>query len=105
LRPILPLGSGRLGELAYFLLRAFVMPLAIYYRFLLITPLSLVCPPLRKWALERCSSFVLNLRYRHEVTRGAPIFWWAALEFGCFLRAAALIVWVWPVGRRWSELR
>jgi fatty acid desaturase len=90
----LPLGSGPLAELAYFWMQAFVMPAAIYFRFLLITPLSLVCPPLRKWALERCSSFVLNLRYRHEIPRGAPLFWWAALELGCFLRAAALIVWV-----------
>jgi fatty acid desaturase len=90
----LPLGSGPLRELGYFWMQAFVMPVVIYFRYLIITPLSLMCPPLRKWALERCSSFVLNLKYRHEIPRGAPLFWWAMLEFGCFLRAAALLVWV-----------
>jgi fatty acid desaturase len=90
----LPLGSGPLREIGYFWMQAFVMPIVIYFRFLIITPLSLVCPPLRKWALERCSSFVLNLRYRHEIPRGSPLFWWAVLEFGCFLRAAALIGWI-----------
>jgi fatty acid desaturase len=97
----LPLGSGPLREIVYFWLQVFALPIAIYFRFLIITPLSFMCPPLRKWALERFSSFVINLKYRHEIPRGAPLFWWAVIEFCCFLRAAALLLFV---AMRWAPL-
>jgi fatty acid desaturase len=90
----LPLGSGPLREIAYFWLQVFVLPVVVFLRFLIITPLSFFYPPLRKWALERYSFFVINLKYRHEIPRGSPLFWWAVLEFFCFLRAAGLIVFV-----------
>jgi fatty acid desaturase len=90
----LPLGSGPLAELAYFWMQVFILPVAIFLRFLVITPLSRVYPRLRQWALERFSFFVINLHYRHHIPRGAPLFWWGLLEFCCFLRAAALIGWV-----------
>jgi fatty acid desaturase len=90
----LPLGNGPLRELGYFWLQVFVLPIAIFLRFLIITPLSFLHPPLRKWALERFSFFVINLKYRHDIPRGAPLFWWSVIELLCFLRAAALVVFV-----------
>jgi fatty acid desaturase len=90
----LPLGNGPLREMAYFWLQVFVLPIAIYLRFLIVTPLSFLYPPLRRWALQRFSFFVINLKYRHEIPRGAPLFWWAVVEFFCFVRAAALLAWV-----------
>jgi fatty acid desaturase len=80
-----------LREIAYFWMQVFVLPVVVFLRFLIITPLSFLYPPLRRWALERYSFFVINLKYRHEVPRGSPLFWWAVLEFCCFLRAAGLI--------------
>ena len=87
----LPLGSGVLREILYFYLQVLVLPVAILFRFLIVTPISFMHPGVRKWALERYSSFVINIRYRHEIPPNAPRAAWAALEFCCFLRAAAMV--------------
>jgi len=87
----LPIGSGTLGHIARFYAQVLVLPLSIFIRFLLITPISFLHPRLRQWMLEHYSSYVINWRYRHHVPDNAPRHIWAWLEVACFLRAACLI--------------
>lgn len=88
----LPLGSGALKEIWHFYLQIMFLPLFVFFRFLILTPISFLHPKLRQWTLERASSFVINLQYRHRVPRNAPRKVWAALEILCFLRALAIPV-------------
>jgi fatty acid desaturase len=88
----LPIGSGTLREIGHFYLQVVFLPIAVFLRFLIITPLSFLHPGLRQWALERASSFVINLQYRRTIPRKAPRRLWAVIEFCCFLRAAAILV-------------
>ncbi len=88
----LPIGSGTLREIGHFYLQVVFLPIAVFLRFLVITPLSFLHPGLRQWALERASSFVINLKYRRTIARNAPRRLWAVIEFFCFLRAAAILI-------------
>ncbi len=89
----LPLGSGPLRNIAKFYAQVIFLPAAVAMRFLLITPLSFLHPRLRQWALQYCSSYVINLRYRRrQIPADAPRAYWAFLEALCFLRTAAIFV-------------
>jgi fatty acid desaturase len=71
---------------------------------LVITPVSFLHPKLRNWALTYWSSYVINLRYRRrQLPADAPRAYWAFIEILCFLRTAAIFVWVYngwaPVDR------
>ncbi len=89
----LPLGNGPLRDLLYFFLQVLVLPLAMFVRFAIVTPVSFLFPSVRTWALERFSSFVINLKYRQRIPRNAPRRLWAAMETACCLRA-----WLIPLG-------
>jgi fatty acid desaturase len=86
----LPLGNGPLRDVAYFLSQVFLQPIIITLRFLL-GPVSFVHPTIRKWTLERASSFVIDFRYRHPLD-DRPRGWRDALELACSARAWAMIV-------------
>lgn len=88
----LPIGSGTLREIGHFYLQVVFLPIAVFLRFLIITPLSFFHSGLRQWALERASSFVINLQYRRTIPRNAPRKLWAVIELFCFLRAAAILI-------------
>ena len=88
----LPLGSGSIQVVFQFYLQAMVLPLAVFLRFLLVTPISFLHPQWRRWVLEHASSFVINLRYRRRIPRDAPLFAVAVQEWCCCLRAWAVIV-------------
>jgi fatty acid desaturase len=86
----LQLAHGSRWKLLWFWLQVPVLPLYIYVRLLIVSPISFLHPRLRKWALEHMSSFVINFRHRLEIAPRAPRKAWAALELACCLRAAAL---------------
>ncbi len=86
----LPLGSGSRWQILWFWLQVPVLPLYIFFRVLILGPISFLHPRLRKWTLEHASSFVINFRHRLVVPPWAPRRWWAVLELACSLRAAAL---------------
>ena len=88
----LPLGGGRWRVITEYLLQVFVLPVAGFLRFFLITPLSFVCPPLRRWALEHATTNMINFRYRREIPENAPRKLWALIELGCFLRSTLLFI-------------
>jgi len=87
----LPLAGGPLRHTLYFLSQVFFMPILVFIRCLVITPISFLHPKLRQWTLERVSSFAVNLKYRREIPKNAPRLHWALVEWGCCLRAAALV--------------
>jgi fatty acid desaturase len=100
----LPIGSGTLHEIGRFYLQVFFLPIVVFVRFLVITPLSFFHSGLRQWALERCSSFVINLGYRRKISPHAPRKLWAVIEFFCFLRAAAILVAPWLGFVPWTRV-
>jgi fatty acid desaturase len=99
----LPLASGKLGEIGWFFAQTVWMPALIAVR-LLVSPLTFVHPRVRRFALERWSSYVINFQHRLDVRPGAHRRAWAALELACSLRIAlpiAIVAFgVWP----WSRL-
>ena len=86
----LPLGVARGRTILGFLAQFAFLPIFVTVRFLILTPISFLHPRLRKWVLERASSFVINFSYRRVIPDNAPRAAWAALEIGCFLRILIL---------------
>jgi fatty acid desaturase len=86
----LPLASGRFSDLLAFFAQVIYLPLLTFFRHLVVTPVSFLLPPLRKWVLEHWSSFVINLSYERAIRPHDPVRWWAAMEVACHLRAATL---------------
>lgn len=99
----LQLGRGSRWKLLWFWLQVPVLPLYIYARLLIVAPISFLHPRLRKWALERMSSFVINFRHRLDVPPWAPRKAWAALEIACCLRAAALAIVLFAGLKPWTH--
>ena len=87
----LPLGAGPVARIFWYLAQILVIPLLAVIRFLVLTPISFLHPRLRRWVLERFSSYVMNPRYRRQLPPSAPKRWWAWLEGLCFLRVAAML--------------
>src|SRR5690606_19878397 len=101
----LPLGSGPLRNIAKFYAQVIILPLLVAVRFLIITPISFLHPRLREWALRYCSSYVINLRYRRKrIPADAPRRYWAFLEVLCFLRTAAIFVFVFAGWAPWYRI-
>jgi len=79
-----------------------VPPLAVI-RFGLVTPLTWVCPPLRRWILKHASSLVMDATYIRPLPTDAAIRYIRLQELGCFafLLAAASVPPVfldrWPI--------
>lgn len=88
----LPLGAGSRWKLLAFWLQVPLLPLYIFFRLLVITPLSMFSPRLRRWALEHMSSFVINFRHRLEIPANAPRRAWALLELACCCRCVVMLV-------------
>ena len=87
----LPLGTGSRWRLIWFWLQVPLLPIYIFTRLLIVSPISFLHPRLRKWTLEHMSSFVINFRHRLDVPPWAPRKAWAALEIACCLRAAVIV--------------
>jgi len=80
-------GWGRL-RLALFVLTGAVVPVLMALRWGLVSPLSRLVPPLRRPAIERMSTLVINTRYRRPLPRGKALRRWNREE-----NAAMLVVW------------
>src|SRR5258706_594030 len=80
----LPLGARPVTHIALYLAEVPLLPALAVIRFLLLTPLSMLVPPLRRPILERFSSFVINPAYRRPLPAHEKRGHWAAMELGCF---------------------
>ncbi len=87
----LPLGRGPMSRIALYLLAIPVLPALAIIRFLVLTPLSLLHPRLRRLVLERASSYVINPTYRRAVSRDEGRGLRIAIEIAIFLELAALL--------------
>jgi fatty acid desaturase len=83
----LPLADGKWRSLLEFLIQVPLLPLWVVLRFLL-SPVTFLHPRLRKWTLERASSFVINFRARQDLQPSTPLFRWATMEL-----AASVVIW------------
>jgi fatty acid desaturase len=88
----LPLGAGTPGAILRYLATIPLLPLLAVIRFLLLTPLSLLVPPLRRPVLERCSALVIAPTYRRELPAHERRDGWLAMELGCFGVLAGLLL-------------
>lgn len=95
-----PLAAGPQQILAY-LVQVPILPAFAVLRFLVLCPISLFVPRLRRWVLERASSYVSNPAYRRELPPNEKRHGWIAMELLCFacvagvfgLAAAGVISW------------
>jgi fatty acid desaturase len=62
----LPFAQSR-GMTICFALESFLIPVLFAIRFLVISPLGLVCPPLHRWLAVHASSLVINFKYCREL--------------------------------------
>jgi len=84
----LDLGAGPVRRIVLYFLQVPLLPALAILRFLVLTPLSFLHPRLRRWVLERASSFAINPKYRRTVPAGEPHGSWIALEVAIFLELA-----------------
>jgi len=71
-----------------FLLLSFIIPSLLYFRFLCLTPLSYLVPPLRRWVWAHASSLTIDARYVRPKNALRNDRHWRAQEFMTFLYAA-----------------
>jgi fatty acid desaturase len=67
----LPLALMKPWSLPLFILAALLAPIALLFRFAVLTPLSLIIPPLRKYVVEALSGLAINAAYRRRAPEGA----------------------------------
>lgn len=79
-----------LGLVGYVLL-SLVLPLLLVLRFLVLTPISYLVPPLRKIIWERTSSLTINPAYVRRVDSIRNDRYWQMQEFATFLFATVVI--------------
>jgi len=77
--------------LARYLAQVLYRPLVTFFRHLIVTPLSLLYPPLRQWVWEHWSSFVIDLSYKRKLQPTDPVTLWTTMEIACHLRAVLLV--------------
>jgi fatty acid desaturase len=82
----LPLGRGAWGHFAMYALQALLLPFAVAFRFLVLSPLALASRAWRSLVLRRFSFYGINPYYRHTPPDPLPRSW-ALLEAACTLRA------------------
>jgi fatty acid desaturase len=87
----LPVERGVWKHLANFVLQALVLPGWVAVRFMIVTPLALMHPGIRRWARERWSSFVFNFGYRHPAPDKPQHWAWTVVEIACCVRVWAIV--------------
>ncbi|MEX0807705.1 MAG: fatty acid desaturase [Dongiaceae bacterium] len=97
----LPMGIEGRDIILRYLLQILLLPAFAMFRFFVLTPLTIVAPPLRRWVLERASSYVCNPDYRRELPPNEDRSWWLPAEIGCFLLMIVLIVGIATTALHW----
>jgi fatty acid desaturase len=87
----LPLALMKPWTLPLFVLTALLAPVALIVRFGVLTPLSLVIPPLRTWLVEQGSGLKINPAFKRRAPEGDFRALWLRLEAATSLWAMALI--------------
>ena len=98
----LPLALMKPWSLPLFILVASLAPVGLILRFGLLTPLSLILPPLRRKVVAELSALSINPAYRRRAPEGDFARMWAWQEVGACLFALALVGSVFVFG--WKPL-
>lgn len=81
-------GAGEPWRIIAYLMLIFVLPPLLAFRFVVLTPLSYLIPPLRRLLWKRLSSLAIDLSYtRPEQTKQDDVSW-RLQEFGAFVFSA-----------------
>jgi fatty acid desaturase len=78
-------------EMVSYVLLSFALPLIFIGRFLLLTPLSYLIPPLRKLVWARASSLTIDINYRRAENAIRNDKNWRLQELGTFLFSVSII--------------
>jgi fatty acid desaturase len=84
----LPLSFRSPAYLVWFLAHSVLAPVAVAIRFAILTPLSLAVPAVRRFAVERASSLMINPAFKRRMPRPQDERAWWILEL-------ASMAWVW----------
>ena len=87
----LPFATRRPVEMVVYVLLSFLIPALLVARFLLLTPLSYLIPPLRKIVWERASSLTIDPNYRRAENTIRNDLNWRQQEMAYCLFAAVII--------------
>lgn len=87
----LPFATQHPSGLVGYVLLSLILPLLLVVRFLLLTPISYLIPPLRKIVWERASSLTINPAYIRQADAVRNDHDWRLQEWGAFLFAAIVI--------------
>ena len=87
----LPLALMKPYTVPLFVLVSVLAPLGLLIRYAILSPLSLIIPPLRKVVVERYSGLIINPEFRRRPPEGAFKKQWYAQEIAASIWAIALI--------------
>jgi fatty acid desaturase len=88
----LPLALMKPWTVPLFVVVAAFAPIALVFRFAILTPLSFLIPPLRKLVMERYSGLIINPLFRRRPPEGEFRRQWAWQEGGAWAWSTLLIV-------------
>jgi len=91
----LPFATRKPYEMVLYVLLSFLIPPVLLLRFLVLTPLSYLIPPLRKIVWERASSLTIDPTYKRAENAIRNDHNWRQQEFATFLFAFIVISLVW----------
>jgi len=87
----LPLARMKPWTLPVFLIVSALAPVALLFRYAVLTPLTLLIPPLRRVVVARYSGLVINPSFRRRPPEGEARALWHRLEAGASIYAIGLI--------------
>jgi fatty acid desaturase len=90
----LPLALMKPWTLPVFVLVSVLAPLALLFRYAVLTPLSLVIPPLRRLVVAKYSGLQINPSFERRPPEGELRGWWHWLEAGASIWSIALLTMV-----------
>ncbi|MEQ1815683.1 MAG: fatty acid desaturase [Nitrosomonas sp.] len=87
----LPFATRRPAEMVAYVLLSFLLPIFLVARFVVLTPLCYLIPPLRKIVWERASSLTIDPNYRRAADAIRNDLNWRQQEIAACLLGAAII--------------
>jgi fatty acid desaturase len=101
----IPVGLGPIGFVYWFVGQALLVPIQAVVRFLVLGPVSLIHPRIRRFVWEKCSGLAQNnFSYRRPMPQGRDKWVWGLQEAGCFFVCAAMATLLFTGVLPWTHL-
>lgn len=98
----LPLALLSRWSILIFVLGAFISPVLLVIRYAVMTPVSWVVPPLRRFIIRRASTLAINPRYERAMPHSGDLFLWFALEAGVLVYTWVVAWMIWSGRMSWD---